>query len=160
MGATPVEMRPEMVADAVAAGSADAALLSWERVGERLVGSHVEVGPGNPGITTCLFVLAMSRDSYRALADDLKAVIDANSGTETAAWLGRVLDEAAAEARKAALARGDAVRAMSANERERWAQAARRVTDARVTALEQADIRLKPLLDSAREQLQEFDSSR
>jgi TRAP-type C4-dicarboxylate transport system substrate-binding protein len=164
MGATPMAMQPDAVAQALDEDAVDGALLGWERAGatgvDRVTRSHVEVGRGNPGVTTSLFVFAMSAGSYRALADDLKKIIDANSGKETAAWLGRVLDEAGGEVRKAALARGDAIRTIEPAARERWAQAARSVTEAQAKVLEQVDIRLKPLLDSAREQLQEFDPSR
>jgi TRAP-type C4-dicarboxylate transport system substrate-binding protein len=109
-------------------------------------------------MTSALFVLAMSPSSYRTLPDDLKAVIAANSGKETAAWIGRVLDEAAAESRKAALARGDAVRAMTAAERDQWMQAARKLDEARTAALAQAGIGVRPLIERAREQLQTFDA--
>ena len=34
----------------------------------------------------------MNNDSYNALPDDLKAVIDANSGIDTSAWAGRGMD--------------------------------------------------------------------
>lgn len=34
----------------------------------------------------------MNRDSYAGLQDDLRAVIDANSGAETSAWAGRAHD--------------------------------------------------------------------
>jgi len=34
----------------------------------------------------------MNKDSYNALPDDLKAIIDANSGVETSGWAGRAMD--------------------------------------------------------------------
>jgi hypothetical protein len=102
----------------------------------------------------------MSKSSFRGLADDLKAAVNANSGIETAAWLGRVLDVAAASARKAAVGRGDVVRSVTADEQARWRQAAAQVTAAMLADLEKAGVRVRPLLDSARERLKEFDAVR
>jgi len=157
LGATPLQVPAARVTSTVREGAAEGALLPWSEAGS-LAGSHVESGPASAGMTSALFVLAMSPSSYRTLPDDLKAVIAANSGKETAAWIGRVLDEAAAESRKAALARGDAVRAMTAAERDQWMQAARKLDEARTAALAQAGIGVRPLIESAREQLQTFDA--
>ena len=164
MGATAVSLPAERIADALDQGTVDAALLSWERAAalgvDRAAKSHLEVGAGNPGMTSTLFVFAMSGGSFRSLADDLKTVVGAGSGKDTAAWLGRVLDEAAAKARQAAAARGDAISVLTPQAREKWLQAARAVGDAQLKALEQAEIPVRPLLQSAREQLQELDPGR
>lgn len=164
MGATPVAMPLSQVAEALNAGSLDGVLLSWERAGalgiDRAARSHTEFGPGNAGLTSSLFVFAMHPGSYKSLSDDLKAVMNTNSGIETAAWLGRVLDDAAAGVRKAAAARGAVIRVMTPEERDRWVAAARTVTDATTQALEQVGVRVRPLQDSAREQLQQFDPPR
>ena len=39
------------------------------------------------------FIWAMNNESYSNLPDDLKEVIDANSGIEASAWAGRAMDE-------------------------------------------------------------------
>jgi len=157
LGATALQVPAARVTSMVREGAAEGALLPWSEA-SGLAGTHVEAGPGSAGMTSALFLLAMSPASYRTLPDDLKAVIEANSGKETAAWIGRVLDEAAAESRKAAVARGDAVRAMTAAERDRWMQAARKLNEARTAALAQAGIGVRPLIESAHEQLQTFDA--
>ena len=78
-------------------------LLPWEQAQssgvDRIARSHLDFGPGTAGLTSSLFVLVMNPASYRELSDDLKAVLDANSGPDAAAWLGKVLEEAAAAAR-------------------------------------------------------------
>ncbi len=164
MGAKPVEMPLGQVTEALNSGALDGVLLPWERASalgiDRATRSHTEFGPENRGLTSSLFVFAMNPASYASLSDDLKAVVNANSGAETAAWLGRVLDEAAAGARKAATARGDVIRVMTPEEQGRWTAAARIVTEAETATLEKAGVRVRPLLDSAREQLQQFDAAR
>ena len=47
---------------------------------------------GNKSLFYLYFILAMNRDIYATLPDDLRAVIDANSGAETLAWVGRAHD--------------------------------------------------------------------
>jgi len=47
-------------------------------------------------VTRDIGVLAMSAGSFRALADDLKAVLDANGGEDIAAWLARILERSEA----------------------------------------------------------------
>lgn len=63
--------------------------------GVHVLAIHYYQPAGNPdGVATEpeIGVLAMSSGSFRALADDLKAVLDTNSGEETAAWLARALN--------------------------------------------------------------------
>lgn len=60
-----------------------APLLPWEVVGplriNELTQNHLE-----SDIYTATFLFAMNRDTYKRLPDDLKAVIDANSGAALA----------------------------------------------------------------------------
>lgn len=164
MGARASVMTTAQMADGLKSGALDAVLLPWERAAtagiDRATQAHVEFGPDGTGLVSATYVLAMSTSSFRGLADDLKAAVNANSGIETAAWLGRVLDVAAAAARKAAAARGDALRTVTADEQARWRQAAAEAAAALLADLEKAGVRVRPLLDSARERLQEFDKPR
>lgn len=95
-GAVPVGMPVPAFPEALASGVLDGGLLPWEiapgfKVHE-LTDSHNETG-GDRAIYNLYFIWAMNKDSYNALPDDLKAVIDANSGLETSAWMGRALEE-------------------------------------------------------------------
>ena len=56
-----------------------------------LTDGHSEVA-GEKAMYNTFFIWAMNKDSYANLPDDLKAVIDANSGLETSAWAGRAMD--------------------------------------------------------------------
>lgn len=164
VGATASVVPPARMGEALAAGSVDGVLLSWERAAalgvDKAARSHTEFGAGGAGLTSGLHVLAMSAGAWRGLADDLKAVFDANGGLESAAWLGRGFDVAAAAARQAAVKRGDAIRVLAKDERDRLRQGMRPVVEARVKAVEQGGVRLGPLLDAAREALQQFDAAK
>ena len=160
-GAQPVELRGSEAAAALADGRVDAVLVSWQRAGEmgvdRSAHVHTEFGPDRTGLMSSVYAFVLNPGTWRGLPDDLRAVIEANSGPETAAWLGRVFDEAAAAARAAAVARGDVVSVMAPENAEPWRTAARASIEERVKAYERAGARLRPLVDSAREQVQAFD---
>ncbi len=164
MGAEASLMSAAQMADGLKRGKLDGVLLPWERAAtsgiDRETHGHVEFGPDGTGVASIVYVLAMSTASFRGLADDLKAAVNANSGIETSAWLGRVLDVAAVSARKAAAGRGDVVRTATAEEQALWRQAAARVSASTVADFEKAGVWVRALLDSARERLREFDALR
>ena len=86
-------------------GVIDGAVVPWEvtaalRVPE-LVGNHTEFG-GDYAFYTTTFVLAMNKDAYEALPEDLRQIIDANSGQEFSAFAGRTQQEYDAPGRQMA----------------------------------------------------------
>jgi TRAP-type transport system periplasmic protein len=83
LGATPVGMPVPAVPEGLSKGVIEATTIPWEvtpslKVAE-LVNNHTSFSGPN-GWYTQTFVFAMNKDSYDSLPDDLKAVIDANSG--------------------------------------------------------------------------------
>ncbi|KMW58097.1 TRAP transporter solute receptor, unknown substrate 3 [Candidatus Rhodobacter oscarellae] len=96
MGATPVGMPVPAFPEALSKGVVEGGVIPWEIVlplkVHELADSHAEVAGPNAMYNT-FFIWAMNKDSYNNLPDDLKAVIDANSGLETSAWAGRAMDE-------------------------------------------------------------------
>lgn len=123
LGAVPVGMPVPTVPEALTKGVIDGTVIPWEvtlplKIAE-IVSSHTEF-TGDRGLYTAFFVLAMNKAKYEALPDDLKAVIDKNSGMETAAWLGRVMDEGDGPAKNAAENRGNKIITLNNAETERW----------------------------------------
>jgi len=96
VGAIPIGMPVPTFPEALSKGVVDGGLLPWEIVPSfkvhQLTDAHTETS-GDRAIYNLYFIWAMNKDSYNALPDDLKAVIDANSGIETSAWMGRSLDQ-------------------------------------------------------------------
>ena len=97
MGAEPVGMPVPELPQALSRGNVDGALIPFEvmlplRVYE-LTESSVELAGGGR-FGTSVFLFAMNRERYDALPDDLRAVIDANSGANIAVEIGTVWDEA------------------------------------------------------------------
>src|SRR5690606_13959427 len=79
---------------------------------------------GDHGLYTQTFVVAMNPASYDKLPDDLKKVIDANSGIETAAAFGKVMDMGDEIGLKIAQDRKNNIITLDEAETQRWKDAA------------------------------------
>ncbi|MCY1532545.1 hypothetical protein D9M68_678270 [compost metagenome] len=66
----------------------------------------------------------MNRTAYDKLPADLKKVIDNNSGVETAAMFGRVMDDADKVGRDIAVKAGNNIVALDVAETQRWRRTA------------------------------------
>ena len=77
-----------------------------------------------PGLYTATFVVTMNKDSYAQMPDDLKAIIDANSGAFAAALFGRVMDESDIRSRAVAEATDNTIVVLDDAEKALWMTAA------------------------------------
>ena len=153
LGATPVGMPVPAVPEALSKGVIDGAVIPFEvtvplRVSE-LVTNHTGF-ESNPGLYTATFILTMNNDSYDKLPEDLKAVIDANSGPEVAALFGAVMDAADIAGRAIADATDNTVTALDDVEKARWMEAAQPVVDDWLIEMEGLGIDGQALIDSAK----------
>lgn len=110
LGAVPVGMPVPQVPEALSRGVVDGTVIPWEvarplRVHE-LVCCHTEID-AERGFYTSVFLFAMNKDVYDGLPDDLRAVIDNNSGMALAQMAGQVWDEAEGPGRQAAVDAGN-----------------------------------------------------
>ncbi|NIZ10704.1 TRAP transporter substrate-binding protein [Pseudooceanicola sp. HF7] len=95
LGATPIGMPVPAVPEALSKGVIDATVIPWEvttslKIPE-LVNNHTEFPDESLYVAT--FIMAMNQRAYDKMPDDLKAIIDANSGLETSAFFGEVMAE-------------------------------------------------------------------
>jgi len=109
MGAEPVGMPVPELPQALSRGNVDGALVPFEvtlplRLQE-LTNVSLEMQDGNR-FGTSVFLFLMNRDRYEALPEDLRAVIDANSGANIAAEIGQVWDDVEQPGRDAQEASG------------------------------------------------------
>jgi TRAP-type C4-dicarboxylate transport system substrate-binding protein len=102
LGANPVGMPVPAFPEALAKGVLDGGVITWEQVPslklDELTDSHTDVA-GDQSLYNLYFIWAMNKAVYDGLPDDLKAVIDANSGLMASAWAGRAHDLGDAEGR-------------------------------------------------------------
>ena len=127
LGATPVGMPVPAVTDALSKGTIAGTTIPWEvtpslKIAE-LVKNHTTFS-GPTGLFTQTFALVMNRASYDKLPADLKAVIDKNSGVETAAFFGRAMDEGDKAGLEVARKAGNNIVTLDAAETKRWQTAA------------------------------------
>ncbi|WP_208351770.1 TRAP transporter substrate-binding protein [Pseudaestuariivita rosea] len=96
MGASMIGMPVPAFPEALSKGIVDGGIIPWEIVPplkvHELADSHTLVS-GDRALYNTFFVWGMNKAKYDSLPDDLKAVIDANSGLETSAWAGRAMDQ-------------------------------------------------------------------
>ncbi len=109
VGATPVGMPVPAVSEALSKGVIDGTTIPWEvtpalKVSE-LVENHTEFE--GPALYTLTFIMAMNQAKYDSLPDDLKAVIDANSGLEMSVFGGGTQADADIPARQIAVDNGN-----------------------------------------------------
>jgi TRAP-type C4-dicarboxylate transport system substrate-binding protein len=109
LGATPVGMPVPQVAPSLSKGVIDGMVVPWEIMPsfklQELTKSHTEIS-GDRGLYTTPFLFLMNKAKYESLSDDLKKVIDANSGMALAKLAGELWDGFEGPARKLAVDAG------------------------------------------------------
>jgi TRAP-type C4-dicarboxylate transport system substrate-binding protein len=118
-GATPLFMPVPGVPEALSKNVVDGVVVPWEvtlplRLAE-LTDHHTEV-PGDRGLYTSVFLLAMNKAKYDGLPADLKKVIDDNSGMNIAPRIGQAWEDVEQPGRDAAKARGNKIATMDVAE--------------------------------------------
>lgn len=122
LGATPIGMPVPQFPESLALGVVDGGVITFEQAPslklDELTDSHTDVA-GDKSLYNLYFLWAMNKDKYESLPDDLKAVIDANSGEMASAWAGRAHDTGDAEGRDILLAAGHRAAELSVEETAR-----------------------------------------
>ncbi len=154
LGATPVGMPLPQIPDSLSKGTIDGCVIPWEVVPSvkvhELTRFHSEFDPAGGALYTTTFVMAMNKAKYNSLAPDLKKVIDANSGIETSAWLGKVQQGNDAVGRKAAVDRKNTIHTISAADAQEFKRKARLVEVEWVEDMNKRGFDGKKLLETAR----------
>ena len=116
LGATPIGMPVPAFPEALARGVVDGGVITWEMSPslklDELTDSHTDVA-GENSLYNLYFIWAMNKDRYESLPDDLKAVIDANSGLMASAWAGRAHDTGDATGRQVMSDAGNQIATLS-----------------------------------------------
>jgi TRAP-type C4-dicarboxylate transport system substrate-binding protein len=127
LGAVPVGMPVPAVGEGLSKGVISATTIPWEVTPalkvQQIVKNHTGFA-GDKGLYTQTFVVAMNKASYDKLPADLKKVIDANSGIETAAMFGRAMDEGDKVGLSLAQKAGNKIYMLDAVETQTWRRTA------------------------------------
>lgn len=132
LGGTPVAMPVPQVPEALSKGVVDGAVLPWDVVPalklHELVKYHTEMAPGQPALMHTALVLAMNPAKYQSLPDDLKQIIDNNSGRELSRQAGHIWDTDVIETgHKLAQSRGNEIYVLPAEEQAKWVKVSSRL---------------------------------
>ncbi|WP_298854657.1 TRAP transporter substrate-binding protein [uncultured Ruegeria sp.] len=130
LGATPVGMPLPKIPENMSKGVISGAVIPWEVVPsiklQELVPNHTELS-GDRALYTAVFVLAMNWDVYEGLPDDLRAILDEQTGKALSEFAGQVMVDADAGGRGTAEANN--IIKLDEAEVARWIEAAQPVYD-------------------------------
>lgn len=131
LGASAVGMPVPAVPEALSKGVIDGTVIPWEvttalKIAE-LAPYHTQFS-GSHGLYTATFLFAMNKDTYDSLPDDLKKVIDNNSGMELAKWFGQAMDAGDKHGLEVAQKAGNTIVTLDETETARWHKVADQVS--------------------------------
>ena len=148
-GATPVGMPVPAVPEALSKGVIDGTTIPWEvttalKIPE-LVENHTEFD--GAGLYTLTFVLAMNKEKYDTLPDDLKAVVDDNSGLNFSIFAGGTQADADGPAREIAVDSGNNI--ITVNDAAEWEALVQPIYDTWVADMQSRGKDGQALIDQA-----------
>ncbi len=160
-GAEPVGMPVPAVSEALSKGVIDGTTIPWEvtaalKVPE-LVQNHTEFE--GPALYNLTFVLAMNNDVYNGLPDDLKAVIDQNSGLDFSVFAGGTQADADGPARQIAVDMGNNIITVSEADAQVWRDTVAPIYDTWIAEMETKGIDGQALIDEARALMAEYEAN-
>ncbi len=161
LGAEPVGMPAPGIPEALSKGVLDGTTLPWEvttslRIPE-LVEFHTEFT--GPNLYTIAFFITMNKAAYEGLPDDLKAVIDDNSGLDLSVFAASVVLEQDAIARQMAIDNGNEVTTLDVEQSAVWADVAAPVRDAWLADMQGRGIDGQALIDRAEALMADYEST-
>ena len=158
LGATPVGMPVPAVPEGLSKGVIDGTTIPWEvtaalKVPE-LVSNHTEFS--GKALYTLTFVLAMNKPKYESLPDDLKAVIDKNSGLEFSVFAGGTQADADGPSRQLAVDRGNNIITIDAAGTDEWRALSQPIYDEWLADMAAKGKDGQALLDEARMLIEKY----
>ena len=156
LGATPVGMPLPSIPQSLSKGVIDSTVIPWEitpsiRLTE-LVGNHTEMA-GDEALYTATFVLVMNKAKYESLPDDLRAVLDAESGAKFSRIAGQLMLDKDAPGRAIAEKAGNNIIKLDEAETARWKAAAQPVYDRWIADMKAKGIDGEELIARAKAQI-------
>ena len=153
LGAEPVGMPLPAIPEALSKGVVKATVIPWEvttaiRLSE-LVSNHTEFS-GDESLYTAAIVLVMNKAKYEALPDDLRAILDAESGAKLSAFATQVMWDMDAPAREIAANAGNTIVQLDEAEVARWKEASQPVIDRWIADMDAKGIDGAALIEQAK----------
>ncbi len=158
LGATPVGMPVPSIPESLSKGVIDGTTIPWEvttslKVPE-LVENHTEFA--GRALYTLPFVLAMNKEKYDSLPDDLKKAIDDNSGLDMSVFAGGTMADADLPARQAAMDNGNTIIELTAEQTAVWRERSQPIYDQWLAEMKERGIDGQALLDEATQLIDKY----
>ncbi|QPM91025.1 TRAP transporter substrate-binding protein [Pseudooceanicola algae] len=152
VGATPIGMPVPAVPEALSKGVIDATVLPWEVTTSLKISELVENHTEFPGETlyVATLMLAMNQGVYDGLPEDLKAVIDNNSGADLSATLGAVMAEGDEVGRQVAVDAGNTIIELTPEQIAPWKEAGFAVEASWIEEMDGKGLDGQAMVDEAR----------
>ena len=162
VGATPVGMPVPAVSEALSKGVIDGTTIPWEvtaalKVPE-LVHNHTEFQ--GPALYNLTFVLAMNKGAYDNLPDDLKAVVDQNSGLDFSVFAGGTQADADGPARQAAVDLGNNIVTVTQEQAAEWEALVQPIYATWIADMAKQGKDGQALIDQARALMAEYEANK
>ena len=153
LGAAPVGMPVPQIPEAMTQGVIDGAVVPWEVVPsirlQEMAKFHAEI-PGSPTLYIATFILAMNKAKYAGLPDELRQVLDANSGAAAARMAAVPWDERGPVVEADVRKRGNQITVITEAEKARWMEATKPVVETWLAQAKEKGIDGEALLAKAR----------
>ncbi|QAX31330.1 TRAP transporter substrate-binding protein [Leisingera sp. NJS204] len=151
LGATPVGMPVPAIPEGLSKGVIDGTTIPWEvtaalKVPE-LVENHTEFT--GKALYTLTFVLAMNKEKYESLPDDLKKAIDENSGLEFSVFAGGTQADSDGPSREMALDLGNTVITLDEEQTAVWRERSQPIYDKWIADMAEKGIDGNALIEEA-----------
>lgn len=158
LGAESVGMPVPAVPEALSKGVINGTTIPWEvtaalKVPE-LVENHTEFT--GKALYSVTFVLAMNKARYDSLPDDLKKVMDDNSGMEFSAFAGRTMEAADGPSRELAVKAGNSIITLTEEETAVWQAAAEPVYEKWIADMDSKGFDGKALIEEAQMLIEKY----
>ncbi|MBY6116066.1 TRAP transporter substrate-binding protein [Mameliella alba] len=158
VGAEPIGMPVPAVSEALSKGVLDGTTIPWEvtaalKVPE-LVKNHTEFQ--GPALYNLTFVLAMNKDMYESMPEDLQKVIDDNSGLAFSIFAGGTQADADGPARQIAVDLGNNIITVTEEEAKEWDALVNPIYDTWVADMQGRGIDGQALIDQAKALMAEY----
>lgn len=155
LGATPMGMPLPAVTEALSKGVIDGALTPYEVVQatkmQELTKFTTESDPTFNAVYAQVFVLAMNKARYDAMSPELKKVINANSGADLSAWIGKMIHEADVPGRKLVQQANNTIHTLPVSELQNWKKATDQLDEELVAEIDKRGLNGAALLKTAKE---------
>lgn len=153
IGAVPIGMPVPQFPEALSKGVLDGGVIPWEQAPSlrlnELTDSHTDVA-GDRALYNLYFLWAMNKDVYEGLPEDLRAVIDANSGLYASRWAGWAHDTGDAVGREI-MAESNQIAELSEAETAKLREIGEEVTDAWIAEMDGRGLDGAALVKDARD---------